>query len=164
MNLFKKLFSRRKEEMPDLPPEFLQETPPDWLIDAKGQRLPIGNRFSIRVQLTDVSRVGIAEILILPANENEQPQSAVTELLKPEIDRLFVILGFSYPEDIADVAPGEETGTPASISIHHREPYSFKLAECDLAAWLDTKKSGPPVVEIGRVLMEALNRALPLKD
>ena len=43
MNLFKKLFSRGKEETPDLPPEFLQETPPDWLIDAKGQRLPNGN-------------------------------------------------------------------------------------------------------------------------
>lgn len=163
MSLFKKLFSRRKEESPDLPPEFLQETPPDWLIDAKGQRLPNGNRFSIRVQLMDASRAGIAEILILSVNENEQPQTARTELLRPEIDRLFVILGFSYPQDIGDVAPGEETGTPVSISIHHREPYSSKLAECDLVSWLVTKKSGPPVIEIGRVLMEALNRALPLK-
>ncbi|HZQ47861.1 MAG TPA: hypothetical protein VFC07_12660 [Verrucomicrobiae bacterium] len=163
MNLFKKLFTRHKEDAPDLPPEFHQETPPDWLIDAKGQLLPDGNRFSIRVQLTDASRTGIAEIVILPLNENEQPKSAQTGLLRNEIDRLFVILGFSFPADIDSVAPGAETGAPVNISIHRREPYSSKFAECDLASWLDTRKPGPPIVEIGRVLMDAQARALPFK-
>jgi hypothetical protein len=163
MNLFKKLFSRRQKEAPDLPPEFLQDAPPDWLIDAKGQRRPDGNRFSIRVQLTNSSRTGTAEILILPLKDDEQPKSAQTELLRHEIDRLFVILGFSYPEDIDTVAPGDKDGIPMSMSIHHREPYSSRSAECDLASWLGTKKPGPPVVEIGRVLMEAQDRALPFK-
>jgi len=161
MNLFKKIFSRRKEEAPDLPPEFLQEAPPDWLIDAKGQELPHGNRFSIRVQLTNASRVGTVEIVILPLKENEQPKSAQTELRRQELDRLFVILGFSFPEEIGNVAPGEEVGIPVCISIHRREPYSTINAECDLASWLGTRNPGPPVVEIGRVLMEARERALP---
>lgn len=163
MSFFKKLFSRSKEETPDLPPEFLQEAPPDWLIDAKGQRLPDGNRFSIRVQLTNATRTGIVEILILPRNENEQPKSAQTELIRQEIDRLFVILGFSFPADIDTVAPGEVEGLPIGISIHRREPSSCRFAECDLASWLGTKKSGPPIVEIGKVLMEAQARALPVK-
>src|ERR1700722_18653517 len=98
MNLFKKHFSRRKEEAPDLPHEFLQETPPDWLIDARGQRLPHGNRFSMRVQLTQATRTGTVEIVILPLNESEQLKSAQTELQRQEIDRLFVILGFSSPK------------------------------------------------------------------
>lgn len=163
MSLFKKLFSRRKEDAPELPPEFHQEAPPDWLIDAKGQRLPDGNRFSIRVQLTHATRAGTVEIVILPLTEDEQLKSAQTELLRQEIDRLFVILGFSFPEDIDDVATGEEGGIPVSISIHRREPYSTILAECDLAPWLGTRKPGPPAVEIGRVLMEAQARALPVK-
>lgn len=163
MNLFKKLFSRAKVDAPELPPEFLQETPPDWLIDAKGQRLPDGNRFSIRAQLTDSSRTGIVEILILPLSENEQPKTAQTELLRQEIDRLFVILGFSFPEDIDHVAPGEVEGIPVSISIHRREPYSTRCVECDLSSWLGTRNPGPPAVEIGRVLMDAQERALPSK-
>src|ERR1700722_19073769 len=163
MNLFKKLFSRRKEEAPDLPPEFLQETPPAWLIDARGQWLPDGNSFSIRVQLTQATRTGTVEIVILPLNESEQLKSAQTELQRQEIDRLFVILGLSFPRETDTVAPGEEEGIPVSLSIHRREPYSAVLAECDLASWLVTRKPGPPGVEIGRVLMEARDRALPVK-
>ncbi len=163
MSLFKKLFSRRKKEAPDLPPEFLQASPPDWLIDARGQTLSEGSRFSIRAQLTNATRVGIVEIVQWPAGGSEQPETAQIELLRTEIDRLFVVLGFSFPDDIGDVAPWEESGVPVSMTVHRREPYSFVSAGCDLASWLTTKKSGPPVVEIGRVLMDARNRALSLK-
>ena len=120
-----------------------------------------GSRFGRNY--TDVSRTGIVEIVILPLNENKQPKSAQTELLRQEIDRLFVILGFSFPEDIDHVAPGEVEGVPVSITIHRREPYSCRCVECDLASWLGTRNPGPPVVEIGRVLMDAQERALPTK-
>jgi hypothetical protein len=160
MSLFKKLFSRRKKEAPEPPPEFLQATPPDWLIEAKGQAGTDGDKFSIRLQLMDKSRTGNADVVQWPAEENQQPRTAQIELLRAEIDRLFVILGFSFPVDIHDINPGDHTGTPASITVHRREHYALKSGECDLAAWLHSKKSGPPIVEIGRVLMAVRERAL----
>lgn len=164
MSLFSKIFSRRKKEAPDPPPEFLQATPPDWLIEAKGQAGTDGDRFSIRVQLNDQSRTGNADVVQWLPEESQQPRTAQIELLRSEIDRLFVILGFSFPDDIHDVSPGDHTGTPVSVTVHRREHYAFKFGDCDLAAWLHTKKSGPPVVEIGRVLMAVRERALPDKQ
>src|SRR5438045_2688308 len=102
MNFLKRLFGHR-EKPQELPPEFLQENPPDWLIDLKGAALPHGNRFSIRVQILDTTRAGTVEVVMLPLKDGEEPKSASGALAQTEIDRLFVILGFSFPGDIANV-------------------------------------------------------------
>lgn len=161
MNFLKRLFGRR-EQPPELPPEFLQENPPDWLIDLKGVGLPHGNRFSIRVQLSDRARAGTAEILILPRKEGEEPKSADGALTRLEVDRLFVILGFSFPVDIADVPGQVVDGMPVNVSIHRHEPYSMAAGECNLAGWMESRKPGPPVIEIGKILLEAQGRMLPM--
>ena len=160
MNFLKRLFGR-KETPPELPPEFLQENSPDWLIDLKGAALPHGNRFSIRVQLSHAARAGTVEIVMLPRKEGEEPKSASGALARLEIDRLFVILGFSFPGDIADAPAQVIDGMPVTISIHRHEPYSVAAGECNLAEWMDSKKSGPPVIEIGKILLEAQMRIMP---
>ena len=161
MNFLKRLFGGRKSEPQELPPEFLQENPPDWLIDLKGQLPPGDRRFSIRAQLSETSRAGTAEILVLPRNDVEQPKSATAELDRVEIDRLLVILGFSFPEDITDVAAELTEGLRVSIAVHRREPYLLAVVRCNLTGWLDSKKSGPPAIELGRILIEARRRTLP---
>jgi hypothetical protein len=67
---------------------------------------------------------------------------------------LLVILGFSFPADVAEAGGGGGT----SVTIHRREPYLVKKGECELGEWLGAKKGGPPLVEVGRVLMEAQGR------
>ena len=162
MSFLTRLFSKRKEKLDDLPPEFLQETPPDWFIDLKGQELAAGKRFSIRVQLFETARVGTAEILILPAQPGEQPKTADAQLARPEVDRLLVMLGFSFPQDISDTAVGEQTGLPVDILVYRRDPFSQVSAHCDLTGRLDSKTQMPPGVEIGKILVGASQRrALP---
>ncbi len=160
MNFLKRLFGH-KETPPELPPEFLQENSPDWLIDMKGTGLPRGNRFSIRVQLSDAARTGTVEIVMLPRKEGEEPKSASGALARLEIDRLFVILGFSFPGDIGDVPAQVIDGLPVNISVHRHEPYSLAAGECNLAEWIDSKKSGPPIIEIAKILLEAQMRIMP---
>ena len=159
MNFLKRLFGR-KEEPVELPPEFLQSAPPDWLIELKGQLAPSGGRFSIRAQLSEASRTGLADVLVLPAEPGAEPRTAAVELERLEFDRLLVVLGFSFPGDIAEVAAGTESEPAASLAIHRREPYETASAECCLAGRLDSRKSEPPVVEIGRILIGAMRRAM----
>ena len=98
---------------------------------------------------------------MLPRKEGEEPKSASGALARLEIDRLFVILGFSFPGDIADVPAQVIDGMPVTISIHRHEPYSVAAGECNLAEWIDSKKSGPPVIEIAKILIEAQMRIMP---
>lgn len=160
MNFLKKLFSKRTEEPADVPPEFLQANPPDWLIDLKGQDLADGSTFSIRVQLFQPARTGVAEIVILPRDQSGEPRNATTDLTRPEIDRLFVILGFSFPNEIENVPADVPDGMPVTISIYRQSPFLLRSAACNLAGWLDSRKSAPTAVEIGRILLEARTRAL----
>lgn len=162
MNLLKKLFSKRTEEPADVPPEFLQQEPPDWLIDLKGQELPDGNTFSIRVQLFQSARTGTAEIVVLPHDQSGEPKSAAADLTRIEIDRLFVILGFAFPDEIATVPAADPDGLPVTISIYRQSPFTLRSAACNLAGWLDSRKSAPTAVEIGRILFETRTRALSL--
>lgn len=161
MNFLKRLFGHKEKPL-ELPPEFLQENPPDWLIDLKGAELPEGRRFSVRVQLSASTRAGHIEVVALPRNEREELKTVGAALDRGEIDRLFVILGFSFPADIAGIPDDAESGLPANISIHHREPYSTASADCNLAGWLESRKPGPPIIEIGKILLEAQRRVLPL--
>src|ERR1700722_20509572 len=117
MNFLKRLFGRKETPL-ELPPEFLQEEPPDWLIDMKGAALPHGNLFSIRVQISNATRVGMVEIVMLPRADGEEPKTASGALSQLEIDRMFVLLGFSFPGDIATVTAQVIEGIPVNISIH----------------------------------------------
>jgi hypothetical protein len=151
MNLFKWLFGR-KEVAVEPPPEFLQASPPDWVIDLKGRA--DGGAFSIRVQIATASRAGTAEVIILPGDTGGEPKTVARALQRTELDRLLVILGFSFPADIAAVTGGTAAAPRVTLTIHRREPPGEAAAECELAEWLESRKPGPPVVEIGRVLME----------
>ena len=158
MNLLNWLF-KRKAEPPETPPEFLQDAPPDWLIDLKGQEFPGGNRFSIRAQLNEAARNASADIVVLPVNEFANPMTATAPLDRAELDRLLVILGFSFPQDIGEVAGPSDEGLPVTITIFHREPLAAQSATCNLAGWLDSRKSAPPVVDIGKILIEVKRRS-----
>jgi hypothetical protein len=166
MNLFKRLFAKKKQEEPDeLPPEFLQTESPDWLIELKGASLAHGNHFSVRVQLVKAARSGIADVVIMPRKEGEFPRSSTLTLHQPDTDKLFVILGFSFPDDITSVPAPATDVLPIDICIYHREPYSFRAAHCNLGGvWLESKKSGPPVIEISRILLAAAEPTLRSTD
>ena len=157
MNFLKRLFGRQEAPV-ELPPEFLQDIAPDWLIDLKGQG-PQGAPFSIRAQIVSAARTGTADITLLPGAQGGEAKSATVALEKTELDRLFVILGFSFPADIQDAPGGTEAGMPATVAIHRREPYTLATGQCQLAEWIDSRKPGPPLVEIARVLMEVQRRA-----
>ncbi len=159
MNLFKWL-SKKKVEAPEPPPEFLQATAPDWLIEVRGRALPQGGSFSIRAQIFEVTRTGTADILVLPPEEGGEPDSKCVKLDGVELDRLRVILGFSFPQDIAEVPGATEEGLPVTLTIFHREPLAVAGAGCNLADCLDSRKSAPPAVEIGKILIELKRRAL----
>lgn len=161
MSFLSRLFSRKKEEAPELPPEFLEADPPDWILDLKGTGIPNSGAFSVRVQLRQGARKGSADVLLLPQGETGQPQSATGDLQGGEIDRLLVLLGFSFPDHIDDIPADETEGMPVTLSIHRHEPYSVKTATCNLAGWLDSRKSRPPTVDIGLILLEMQRRILP---
>jgi hypothetical protein len=132
----------------------MQADPPDWLIDLKGASLAHGNHFSIRVQLVNATRKGEADVVILPRMEGEFPRSATMDLPQSSADKLFVILGFSFPNDFADVAAQPKDVLPIDLTVHRREPYALSTAKCNLGGvWLESKKSGPPVIEISRILL-----------
>lgn len=161
MSFLKRLFGKQKEEAPELPPEFLQSEPPDWLLDLKGTGLPQSGSFSVRVQLWNGSRQGSADIIILPGEEGQEPQNATAPLLKSEIDRLFVVLGFSFPHDIESVVSTVKGGLPVTLSVHRHEPYAVKTTEYNLAGWIDSRQTRPAAVEIGWLLLEIQKRVLP---
>lgn len=161
MSFLSRLLSRKKEEVPELPPEFLEADPPDWILDLKGTGLPNCGAFSVRVQLRHGARKGSADVLLLPQDESGQPQSATGDLQGGEIDRLFVLLGFSFPDHIDDILSSEAEGLPVTLSIHRHEPYSLKTGTCNLAGWIESRKSRPPTVDIGLILLEVQKRVLP---
>src|SRR5580704_10709331 len=147
MKLLKQLFSKRTEPLPDVPPEFLQENAPDWLIELNGKDPSSTDAFSIRVQLFSSQRSAKAEVLLLSEAQSGPPKRATTTLSHPEINHLFVILGFSYPDEIADVPAESPDGLAATISIYRQSPFTLRSANCNFAGWLDSRKSGPPAVE-----------------
>ena len=159
MNFLRRLFGH-KEAAPELPPEFLQAAPPDWLIELKGQDAESGGHYSLRVQISVTMRKGAADILTLPAQPEGEPRSATVDLERTEIDRLLVILGFSFPNDFAGMDAKADDEPPMTLAINRREPYAATTAQCALGGWLDSRKPGPPVVEIGRVLLELKKRTL----
>jgi hypothetical protein len=159
MNFLKKLFAKKPEETAEVPPEFLQENPPEWVIILNGRELPDGGTLSIRAPLFQSQRDGVAEVTYLPG-QGGQPQSGSAKFTRPEIDKLFVILGFSFPNEIATVAGPADEGMPVTVTIYRESPFYLQVADCNLAGWLDSRKSGPPVVEIGRILLETRSRAL----
>lgn len=161
MSLLSRLFSKKKSEPQDLPPEFQQDNPPDWLLDLKGSAQPHGGAFSVRVQLWQGTRKASADVLLLPEKEGTQPRNATTELLSLEVDRLLVLLGFSFPDQIESVSSDVVDGMPVTLSLYRQEPYCEKTATCNLADWIDTRKSRPPVVETGLLLLEIQKRILP---
>lgn len=160
MNFLKKLFAKKASELADVPPEFLQENAPDWLIDLKGNEMPNGNTFSLRVQLYQSLRTGFAEILVLPREPGGQPTTASADLDRIDLDRILVILGFSFPGEIASIHADAADGLPVTVSVYRRHPFAFCLADCNLAAWLGSKQPAPAVVEIGRILLQIKARAL----
>jgi hypothetical protein len=153
MSFLKKLFGKTDVTV-ELPPEFLQEDPPDWLVELKGMNLRGSGVLSVRAQIYMAARTGTVDVALLPGAEGGEPRSASGALEKTQIDRLLVILGFSFPADFGNAGGGGTT----SVAIHRREPYLVKKGECELGEWLGAKKGGPPLVEVGRVLMEAQGR------
>lgn len=159
MNLFKWL-SKQKAEPPEPPPEFLQAAAPDWLVEVKGRDLPKGGSFSIRAQIFDAARTATVDMVVFPRGEGGEPTSKCVPLDGPELDRLRVILGFSFPQDIAEVPGATDDGLSVRVTIFRREPPAAASAGCNLADWLDSRKSAPPVVEIGKILIELKRREL----
>jgi hypothetical protein len=157
MNFFKRLFSR-KAEPAAAPPEFSREDAPDWLIELKGESLPNGNTAEVRLSLFEAGHNGSAQIIIRSGGELKQ--SDQLDLTRQEFDRLKVILGFSFPDDIADASVGS-SGQVMTISIHRRDPYALAAGKCDLTGWLDSKKTCPPIIEIGK-LLTGLQRQITL--
>lgn len=160
MNFLKRLFSKKSEAV-EQPLEFLEEIPPDWLITLSGQVLPHGNAFQIRASLFEANREGTARIFVVPRSPEEKERCADVAISSSEFNRLKVTLGFSFPDDIASVASEYADGLPFRLAIHRREPYSIREGESNLAGWLESKASQPPLIEIAKLLIEIKRCALP---
>ena len=161
MNFLRKLFAKKPVETAEVPPEFLQEDPPEWIIIMNGRELPGGGSFSIRAPLFQAQRSGVAEITSLPSAADGEGRTIAVDFTRPEIDRLFIVLGFSFPQEFATVAGPADSGVPVNVTIYRESPFNLCVADCNLAEWIDSRKSGPPVIEIARVLLEARRRTLP---
>jgi len=151
MSILNWLF-KKKPELPEPPPEFLQADAPDWLVDIKGQEFPGGRRFSIRAQVHAAARTATADIVRWPATEGAEPVAHSANLPRADLDRLLVILGFSFPQDFVDIPGSEHEGISVNVTVFRRDPLAAQGAACNLSEWLDTRKSAPPVVEIGKML------------
>jgi len=57
--------------------------------------------------------------------------------------------------------PTLRTVFPVRLLVYRRDPSAMKAASCNLAGWVDSKKPGPPAIEISRVLLGIYHRALP---
>ena len=163
MNLFKWLFGKKEKVALELPHEFLQADPPDWLLELKANELPHGEAFGVKVQLLAETRSGSATITVHPQIGEGAAQTATSDLTQIEGGRLMVLLGFSFPNDIGDVGAPVTEGVAANLTIHQREPYVIREGACNLASWLGSKKSQPPTVEIAMMLLGMKERILNQK-
>jgi len=163
MNFFKRLFGKKEKFSLEVPIEFLQASPPDWLLELKVKIMPRGGAFTVKVWLRAETRIGNASVEIEPTNGQAATQTATADLGQVEAVRLLVLLGFSFPDDIASVGGPVMDGIPATLSVHRREPYCLKEGSCNLMNWLDSKKSQPPTVEIAAMLLNVKDRVLPDK-
>jgi hypothetical protein len=163
MNFFKRLFGKKEKVALELPLEFLQADPPDWLLELKVTFLPRGGAFTVRTALQAEAKAGNAAFEIEPPAGKGAAQTASMDLTQIEAGRLLVLLGFSFPDDITDVGSPVIDGVPAKLSVHRREPYHLQEGNCNLMNWLDSKKSQPPTVEIAMLLLDVKNRVFPDK-
>jgi hypothetical protein len=158
MNFFKWLFGKKEKVALELPLEFLQADPPDWLLELKVAFMPRGETVTVRARSQAEAKTGSAVFEIEPPTGKGAAQTASADLTQIEAGRLLVLLGFSFPDDIADVGVPVIDGVPAKLSVHRRKPYCLKEGSCNLASWLDSKKSQPPTVEIAMLLLDVKNR------
>jgi hypothetical protein len=163
MNFFKRLFGKKEKFSLEVPIEFLQAEPPDWLLELKVRFQPHGGALTVRAVLQSEAKTGSAAFEIQPLAGKGALQTASADLAQIEAGRLLVLLGFSFPDDIASVGGPVIDGIPATLSVHRREPYCLKEGSCNLMNWLDSKKSQPPTVEIAMMLLGVKNRVLPDK-
>jgi len=160
MSLLRKLFGGRKAVPEERPPEFLVPSPPDWLIAVEGRWLPQRKILSVRAQLTEASRKAAAEVTIGSRDPGAPVERAAGQLERTEIDRLLVILGMSFPNDITSLSVEIVEGLPLNIVIYRREPFTKLEAHCNLTGWFEIKRTPPPVVEISKILISFQRRTL----
>lgn len=158
MNFLKRLFGKKEQVALELPLEFLQAEPPDWLLELKVTYQPDGRGFAVKAGLRAETRTGSVTVEIDVVTGGDAAQKAAGDLSQVEAGRLLVLLGFSFPDDIGFVGPEYTDGIPAKLSVHQREPYSLKEGDCNLMHWLNSKQSQPPTVEITKILVEVKNR------
>ena len=96
-----------------------------------------------------------------PGRLGGETRQATIPLLDTEVARLLVLLGFSFPDDIAKLREPVKDGLPARLLVHRREPYTLKEAELNLDYWLNTKRTQPPTAEVAMLLVGAKNRLFP---
>jgi hypothetical protein len=156
MSFLKKLFSK-KAELPEQPSEFLREEAPDWLVGLT-EELDDGTSTEVRLSLFESTRSGSAQVITRAGGELKQ--SVQVDATRQEFDRLMVILGFSFPSEVNSVPAGTEESF-VTIYVHKREPYFKRGGKCNLSGWVNTKKSGPPLIEIGKIVTDIKRRGLP---
>jgi len=162
MSFFSWIFQRKTPAL-EPPPEFLEPDPPDWLLELNGLSVSARRNFSIRAPIWREKRVGRAEIILLPIDPQSEPGRAGAELDRIDLDRLLVLLGFSFPGDIADAAGAEDTGLPVRLTIFRHQPLESRSARCNLANWLQIRQTAPPPgIELSKILFLAANRMLPI--
>src|SRR4051812_42692832 len=104
MGFLKRLFSK-PAELPEQPAEFLRDEAPEWLITLN-EDLEGGSATELRLGLFESTRSGSAQVISRIGVELKQ--STQVDLTRQEFDRLMVILGFSFPNDISAVPAGTE--------------------------------------------------------
>ncbi|EEF59391.1 hypothetical protein [Pedosphaera parvula] len=156
MSFLKRLFSKPTEQ-PEQPSEFFREDAPEWLITLT-EDLADGSSIEVRLSLFASTRSGSAQVITRSGGELKQ--SVQVDATRQEFDRLMVILGFSFPNEVNPVPAGTDEAF-VTITVCKREPFFRRGGKCNLNGWLDSRKPGPPLIEIGMIVTGIKRRGLP---
>jgi hypothetical protein len=77
--------------MPEQPPEFSLEDPPDWIIEFVGHGLPHGRSYSIRMLITEVANHGIANIHLSPRYRGDPNDERDVSIALEESERVVLL-------------------------------------------------------------------------
>jgi hypothetical protein len=132
------LFSPRPIEpefIYDRPPEFGQDSPPDWVVEWQGGFLPGGAGFRGRLPLWS-KETAVAEVEY-PFSRHRPTTPRPSPVGAPAVRWLRKILSASFPGQILTVPPRSIDGIPVHLIVHRSEPLLGVKASCNLCDGYD---------------------------
>lgn len=119
----------------DRPPEFGQDSPPDWVVEWQGGFLPGGAGFRGRLPLWG-KETAVAEVEY-PFSRRRPTTPRPSPVRASAVRWLRKILSDSFPGQILTVPPRSIDGIPVHLIVHRLEPLQGVKASCNLCDGYD---------------------------